>query len=82
MGPPVLEPGGSKWMRRQHAHLLAGHDNWQLATESASFLFDHVADVVEVEPTDWLSSTMITSAGETLDVDAHETCCVLVLNGR
>ena len=30
-------------MRRQHAHLLAGHGNWQLATESASFLFDHVA---------------------------------------
>ena len=29
MGPPVLEPGGSKWMRRQHAHLSAGHGNWQ-----------------------------------------------------
>jgi hypothetical protein len=52
MGPPVLEPGGSKWMRRQHAHLLAGRGNWQLATESESFLFGHVADVVELEPTD------------------------------
>jgi len=39
-------------MRRQHAHLLAGHGNWQLATESASFLFDHVADVVEFEAPD------------------------------
>jgi hypothetical protein len=30
-------------MRRQHAHLLAGHGNWQLATE---FAFDDRAHFV------------------------------------